>query len=191
MMSTSGLSSKFLDVEKNCFRFQVPVDMDEQDGSTLRKSEQSFNRLIRNNDNKYLLLVDGSKFKVQNLTKQQQYNPGCKFTFHFYEKSSLEPMEGMPVMLYTITNSGKIVVCCGDHKKIYPKAMDIPDNIEDGNHEALFYMTQLSGTNKYMLESSRYPQECLGLQQLKEDPSHLTLVFKTYAEDEQCVITLL
>ncbi|XP_077398025.1 uncharacterized protein LOC144033667 isoform X2 [Festucalex cinctus] len=199
-MSTSGTSPvEFLDVCDGRFHFQDLYDVDETDGSI---SDDSFSRSrhcvllstsIRNKDNKYLCLRDDSQFEVQNLTKQQQCLPDCKFNFVFYNESGHKVRKGNAVMLYAHKNGTKMVVCCNDRREIYPKAMDIPNKIETSKHEAVFYMIPLpEGTKKCLLESSLHPREFLGFEPEENNPSQLTLVLHHAFDevDECCQITL-
>uniref|UniRef100_A0A3Q3DGJ8 Interleukin-18 n=1 Tax=Hippocampus comes TaxID=109280 RepID=A0A3Q3DGJ8_HIPCM len=119
-------------------------------------------------------------------------SPDCKFNFQFYDDSGHKVRKGSAVILYAIKNDRKMVVCCSDRRKIYPKAMDIPEKIEAAKHEALFYMSPLpEGTKKYMFESSLYPYEFLGFEPAKHN-SQLTLVLhrKVDEVDERCQISL-
>ncbi|XP_054649717.1 uncharacterized protein LOC129190933 isoform X1 [Dunckerocampus dactyliophorus] len=74
MMDTIGCSHvEFLDLNDGVFSFQV--DTHETDGpmreDSFRKSLLCSTHLIRNKDNRYLLLSDDSQFEVLNLTIQQ------------------------------------------------------------------------------------------------------------------------
>ncbi|XP_019717156.1 uncharacterized protein LOC109510913 [Hippocampus comes] len=197
LMCTSDIFPvEFLDVYDDGFNFQALVDVDDIDGpvrvDSFRKSPQCYSSLIHNKDNKYLLLGDDSQFEVQNLTFQQICLPDCKFNFQFYDDSGHKVRKGSAVILYAIKNDRKMVVCCSDRRKIYPKAMDIPEKIEAAKHEALFYMSPLpEGTKKYMFESSLYPYEFLGFEPAKHN-SQLTLVLhrKVDEVDERCQISL-
>lgn len=50
-------------------------------------------------------------------------SPDCKFNFQFYDESGHKVRKGFAVILYAIKNDRKMVVCCGDKRNIYPKAM--------------------------------------------------------------------
>ncbi|XP_077422479.1 interleukin-18-like [Vanacampus margaritifer] len=197
-MSTNGPSPvEFVGVCDGRFHFQALFDVDETDGHVkedcFRRSCNCLSTSIRNKDNKYLLLGDDSQFKVLNLTKQQQGSPDCKFNFQFYDESGHKVRRGFAVMLYANKNGTKMVVCCNEKREIYPKAMDIPDNIEPSKHEALFYMIPVpGGAKKCMLESSLHPHEVLGFEPEENNPSQLILVLHHAFDevDECCQITL-
>lgn len=68
---------------------------------------------------------------------------------------------------------------------------DIPRDIEENGHKAIFYLKQIS-SDKYMFESSLYPSYYLGFDHNSEE-DYDTLIMRYKAEDEVdevCNITL-
>ncbi|XP_054649718.1 uncharacterized protein LOC129190933 isoform X2 [Dunckerocampus dactyliophorus] len=196
MMDTIGCSHvEFLDLNDGVFSFQV--DTHETDGpmreDSFRKSLLCSTHLIRNKDNRYLLLSDDSQFEVLNLTIQQLRQSDCKFNIQLYNESGQKARNGSAVMLYANKNGNKFVVCCSDEHEIYPEAMDPPENIKSTQHKAVFYMTKLPQSNKYMLESSLHRCQFLGFEPDKDNPRQVNLVLHHRVDevDECCEITLL
>lgn len=61
---------------------------------------------------------------------------------------------------------------------------ELPPQIEETAHKALFYMTKLSASNKYMFESSAYPSKFLGFEPVDHNPSVNKLVLRDRVHDE-------
>ncbi|XP_070761853.1 uncharacterized protein [Enoplosus armatus] len=180
LMATNGCTpATFSCICENAFYFE---DMEED---AFGISDQHCKHLIRSKDNKFLLVNAKGQFQGQNLTSQQQCQPDCKFNIQIYKESSLVGRKGRAVMLYAIKDGKKMVACCNANNEMYPEAMDLPKQIEETAHKALFYLIKLANeTNKYMFESSLYPQRFLGFEPNADNPSLNKLVLRHKGKDE-------
>uniref|UniRef100_A0A3B4V706 Interleukin-18 n=1 Tax=Seriola dumerili TaxID=41447 RepID=A0A3B4V706_SERDU len=153
-----------------------------------------FNRKLQSNDDKILLLHGDTEFQARFLSirEQQQCQNDCIFNIHIYNNSSTE-IGGRAVMLYVKKNGKMMVACCNGDNGICPKQMDLPKEIKENKHEALFIMNKLKGTDRYMFESTMYQNKFLGFEPLDNDPNlnKLVLRSKGYDEpDDSCEVNL-
>uniref|UniRef100_A0A3Q3KUJ1 Interleukin-18 n=1 Tax=Mastacembelus armatus TaxID=205130 RepID=A0A3Q3KUJ1_9TELE len=184
---------RFYGACSDAFYFDSKMDQADLDSDTFRISIQCFKYLIRNRDNKFLLLHNKRQFQVQDLTTQQQCHADCKFNIQIYQNSALENRKGRAVMLYANKDGQKMVACCSEKHEIYPLAMDLPDTIDETAHKSLFYLIKLSASDQYMFESSMYPSKFLGFEPVEGNPSLNRLVLQEcrYDEvDEHCQVIL-
>ncbi|XP_047191820.1 uncharacterized protein LOC118299517 isoform X4 [Scophthalmus maximus] len=172
MATNNCIPVQFLETSSNAFYF----------GGAESDSFHSPTYNLQCKDNKFLLLNNDGQFQLQDLSAQEQCRPDCRFNIHIYNDSSLEQMQGISVMLYTNRNGKKIMACCRDHNEIYPEAMDLPREIAEAAHKALFCLTKLSG-EKYMFESIAYPNKFLGFEPVEGRPSLKKLVLRMKGPD--------
>nr|XP_046244360.1 uncharacterized protein LOC124058837 [Scatophagus argus] len=137
--------------------------------------------LIRSKNNKFLILHD-KQFQEQDLTIEQQRCSESKFAIKMYHKGQ-EGRRGRAVMLYVNKDGKKMMVCCNEKHEIQPVEMELPNNIEENSHKAVFYLTELS-TTEYLFESSCFPSEYLGLEPALSNLSKLVL----HPKEEQEVV---
>lgn len=146
---------------------------------------------IRSKNNKFLILNDCSEFQAQNLTTtEQEHHPEHKFNVQVYMNSDKLGPKG--VILYVFQDGKKLTVCCNDKLEVHPVEMDVPRNIAEKAHKALFYRTEVS-TSCYLLESSLFPSKFLAFEPDVCDHtlSKLTLRHKERDEvDDSCYISM-
>lgn len=149
---------------------------------------------IQSNNDKFLFLNDDGELEAQSRTTTQQSQSDCKFNIHFYTSSIRDGRAGRAVMLYNNQDSKKKVVCCSDKREVYPEEMDLPSNIGENSHRAIFLRRRLTSTSdKFLFESSLYPSFFLAFELDKENPSLNKLVLRQKAwdeVDESCLMAL-
>lgn len=70
---------------------------------------------------------------------------------------------------------------------------ELPEDIKDSKHKAVFYLTELSASNTFTFESSMYLGKFLGFKPDEKNPSLKKLVLhQRYSDevDESCEILL-
>ncbi|XP_047191815.1 uncharacterized protein LOC118299517 isoform X1 [Scophthalmus maximus] len=182
MATNNCIPVQFLETSSNAFYFGGAESESEVEADSYTDSFHSPTYNLQCKDNKFLLLNNDGQFQLQDLSAQEQCRPDCRFNIHIYNDSSLEQMQGISVMLYTNRNGKKIMACCRDHNEIYPEAMDLPREIAEAAHKALFCLTKLSG-EKYMFESIAYPNKFLGFEPVEGRPSLKKLVLRMKGPD--------
>ncbi|XP_067363320.1 interleukin-18-like [Channa argus] len=188
LMAALGCSSVlFFDTCSNGFYFEMePADVYED---AFNISTQCPKCLIKSKDNKFLLLKE-DQFQAQNLTTTES---GCSFHIQIYKNNELGGDKGRPVILYANKDGKKMVVCCNEKEEICPVAMDLPNNIVETSHKAVFYLTDLKASNMFLFESSVYQYKFLGFEPDEHRPflSKLVLQEKNYDEVvDSCEITI-
>uniref|UniRef100_UPI0037E878F8 uncharacterized protein n=1 Tax=Semicossyphus pulcher TaxID=241346 RepID=UPI0037E878F8 len=180
----------FCGILENAFYFEVllsflvaETDKNPLEEDTFNISVDCRQYWIRSNKNKFLLLNDDGKFTAQNLTTAQQSQSDGKFNIQIYNSCQLGET-GRAVMLFVNKDGKKMVACCNKNGEIYPEAMDLPNQIEENAHKAVFYRMRLASTNKYTLESSLCPTKFLGFECDGENQTLNKLVLRHVGKDE-------
>uniref|UniRef100_A0A7N6AGM6 Interleukin-18 n=1 Tax=Anabas testudineus TaxID=64144 RepID=A0A7N6AGM6_ANATE len=104
------------------------------------------------------------------------YRMNCKFTVQIYQDSALEQKKGRAVILYTKKEDDNILVCCNEKNEICPVKMELPKEINESQHKAVFYLTELSASQVCTFESSLCRGQFLGFEDDKDKHSLKKLV---------------
>lgn len=184
----------FLRTFDNAFYFQVEtaegiaLESDAFKATEPRNNKQCW---VRSKENKTLLL-NNEHFEAQNLNRGQQHQSDCHFKFQTF--SELQGgRKGTPTMLYVTVNNEKMVVCCRENHDVYPKKMNIPQNIAGNKSEAIFYMNNHESSGWYEFESSEFKGHYLGFKPTASDSSIIQLALHPKGESEvvdACVVVL-
>ncbi|XP_029374011.1 uncharacterized protein LOC115053439 isoform X2 [Echeneis naucrates] len=181
----------FVSVLHDAFYFTVGDSDLEEDA--YKVSQRCIIRRLHSNDDKILLLSDDGKFEALQLTKEEQEKNECKFNIQFCDKSFNDLKKGRPVIVFVKDDNRKKLACCKEKNEVYPKAMEIPEEIDSMDLNVLFYLTQLQGTKKYMFESLAFKGKFLGFEPVSNSDhmSKLVLVSKAYdVPDDACEFSL-
>uniref|UniRef100_A0A3P9L4P6 Interleukin-18 n=1 Tax=Oryzias latipes TaxID=8090 RepID=A0A3P9L4P6_ORYLA len=154
----------------------------EGDGFRISKCTQS-NCWIQSKEQKFLILHNTGTLDVQDLNAEQRQQSECRFNIQYYQNTSRDATKKRPVILYAFKNGQTVAVCCHDEHTICSQPMDLPENICETKHKALFYRTKVS-TNLYMFESSVYTSRFLAFEPLDNNPCIHKLVLRNKSEDE-------
>ncbi|KAM7399800.1 hypothetical protein PAMP_019044 [Pampus punctatissimus] len=177
MATNGGLLVGYCDLCDSAFYFQ---DLDED--SFQKSPRQPLDRFIQSEDNKFLILNAVGGFQVKDCSVSEQRKPGCMFCIQIYNDGRNSC--NSPVILYTNKDDSKMMVCCKDDSEIYPEAMELPTEIGENGHRAIFYLIKIAGCEKYKLKSSLYPNKFLGFEPDKDNPSFKKLVLRDHKYDE-------
>ncbi|CAI5669458.1 unnamed protein product [Oreochromis niloticus] len=151
MESNSCINVEFLDTAEDSFYFGV-VQQDLKEDDFTQPKEHHWS-IESTNGFGYLILNQEDTFVVQTCCEK-------KLCIRTYRSSFLN--EKLPVMIYTQKNDQTMVVCCKEHK-IQAVPMTLPTDITGTNHDALFYQTQLPGTERFKFVFSVDPTKVLGV----------------------------
>ncbi|KAF6720895.1 hypothetical protein FQA47_010990 [Oryzias melastigma] len=179
-METSVLN--FVGTCEDSFLFEEAPSGMEEDAFRISNCNLS-NCWIQSKEQKFLILRDSGSLDVQDLNLEERQQSECRFNIQYYLNTNRETTRKRPVILYALKNDQKVAVCCHDEQKICSQAMDLPKNIDEANHKALFYRTKVS-TNLYMFESSVYRSCFLAFEPLEKGSCFYKLVLRHKLEDE-------
>ncbi|KAM9732719.1 interleukin-18-like [Menidia menidia] len=145
---------------------------------------------IQNMQQKFLIMTEND-LEVRDLDDVERKQPECKFKIQIYHDLSWESKIGKPVMLYTIKDGQKMVVSCPNENEVCPEPMDLPDQIDDTGHKALFCSKSVA-TGKVMFESTFYKNRFLAFEPEGSLPGvwKLTLRLQEDTVDESAVTLL-
>uniref|UniRef100_UPI003AB035BD interleukin-18-like n=1 Tax=Centroberyx gerrardi TaxID=166262 RepID=UPI003AB035BD len=157
------------------------VDNTGIESDSFKRSDSSIN-WIKNRDN-FLVMDNEGNLLFKGLPKQQQSEYGCKFSVQFYNAN--EPCKGKAVTLFTTKDSSKKVVCCSETGEICAETLDVPGEIGDGGHKALFFLKTVKGSSAtFRVESSVRRSHVLGFEADANNPYMKRLVLRLYNERE-------
>lgn len=183
LMAASDIRVTFLGIYNNSWYFEEDKEDKDVEEDAFQQSEESLKYHIKSMDNKFLILTTGGNFQFKNLTAK----PGLehKFNIQIYKDSDLVSKKGRAVMLFANKYQQKMVACCRkDSYQVYAEAMELPKLLNEKENEALFYMTKLSATDKFMFESTLHPRWFLGFEPDEDNPCRHKLVLIQQDTDE-------
>ncbi|XP_027136662.1 uncharacterized protein LOC104940571 [Larimichthys crocea] len=197
MATNSYIPMNFLTVCGKAFIFDevqtvknANLDTDSFEMSTL-PAERSW---IRSKDNKFVFFnVEEKKFEAQTMNAVQRRKPECQFEFQLYKENNLDTFKRAVIVYYCPANSGAkpMVACCNEDNRIHAEEMDLPREIMEPAHKAVFLRHEIA-TSMYELRSSLYKNKYLGFKESESDGLY-TLVLLEKAEDvvdEACQISI-
>ncbi|CAJ1065992.1 interleukin-18-like [Xyrichtys novacula] len=184
MATNSFTPAHFCSVVKNTFYFNE-TDLASDSFMMANNFRQCW---IQCKSNKFLLLNDDRQFQEEVLSIDQlQTQPECKFHIQYYNDSSLIRKQGRAVMLYVLKDGEKMMACCSEKHDVYSEALDLPKEIKENTHKAVFYMKRLPSTSdKHIFESTLFPSWFLALESDGNDSSLHKLVLSHDGMDESC-----
>uniref|UniRef100_A0AAQ6IAS2 Interleukin-18 n=1 Tax=Anabas testudineus TaxID=64144 RepID=A0AAQ6IAS2_ANATE len=169
-MATCGsFNAEFRSICNNAFYFDDTGESIDVDEDSFRMSRQCSQHLIQSKDNKFLLFNEKGQFRACDRSISQQSE--CKFTVQMYQDSALEQKKGRAVILYIRKKDNTILVCCNEKNEICPVKMELPQEINESQHKAVFYLTKLSASNVCTFESSLCRGQFLGFEHDEDNPS--------------------
>uniref|UniRef100_A0A3Q1H3V1 Interleukin-18 n=1 Tax=Anabas testudineus TaxID=64144 RepID=A0A3Q1H3V1_ANATE len=124
----------------------------------------------------FLFIAHSPATRYMDFLHSHSFHLYCKFTVQIYQDSALEQKKGRAVILYTKKEDDNILVCCNEKNEICPVKMELPKEINESQHKAVFYLTELSASQVCTFESSLCRGQFLGFEDDKDKHSLKKLV---------------
>nr|AQR55703.1 IL-18 [Miichthys miiuy] len=167
------------------------VDADSFEMSTL-PAERSW---IWSKDNKFVVInFEQKNFEAQTMNAAQLSKPECQFEVKLYKENNLDTFKRAVIVYHLPASSGAkpMVACCNEDNSIHAEEMDLPREIMEPAHKAVFLRQEIT-TSTYELRSSLYKNKYLGFKESECEDGLYTLVLLEKAEDvvdEACQISI-